>query len=225
MRGSISVAVRAPFIPSKLVEWLRDLLLFSIPLRKGKGTPKLTHMHRWCTCKHNYIQTHIHTNIYTPTDSSLSPYLCKLNQMIFRIAIKQSLFCLAGHTSRTPPTTTTTTSPQPYPPPKILPAFQPHNSRISFPPRIPLKRCHVGWRQSAEMLLRYSCSFSKAPNSIYGHIYYHVCQWLKGSFIIKSTHLIWSQQAASLGQYALYYTVRASQSTEEKENMGKQKTR
>lgn len=114
----------------------------------------------------------------------------------------------------------------PYPPtPPILPALQPHHSRISFPPRISLKRCHVGWRQSAEMLLRYSCSFSKAPNSIYGHIYYHVCQWLKGSFIIRSTHLIWSQQAALLGQYALYYTVRASRSTEEKENMSKQKTR
>lgn len=104
-------------------------------------------------------------------------------------------------------------------------ALQPHRSRIIFPLRIPLKRCHVGWRQSAEMFLRYSCSFSKAPNSIYGHIYYHVCQWLKGSFIIRSTHLIWSQQAASLSQYALYYTVRASRSTEEKENTRKQKTR
>lgn len=152
----------------------------------------------------------------TPADCSPSSYLCKLNQMIFWIAIKLSLFCLARHPFH-PPT--------PHTPHHPLPALRPHHSRISFPPRIPLKRCHVGWRQSAEMLLRYSCSFSKAPNSIYGHIYYHVCQWLKGSFIIRSTHLIWSQQAASLGQYALYYTVRASRSTEEKENMSKQKTR
>lgn len=107
----------------------------------------------------------------------------------------------------------------------LTPDVQPHYSRISFPLRISLKRCHVGWRQSAEMLLRYSCFFSKAPNSIYGHIYYHVCQWLKGSFIIRSTHLIWSQRAASLGQYVLYYTVRASPSIEEKENMTKQKSR
>lgn len=174
----------------------------------------------WNLCKvtwelkdteHDYIQTHNRTNIYTPTDCSLSSYLCKFNQMIF-LTSNKAVFILLGWTS------IPHTSPSP-------PSLQLHHSRISFPPRIPLKCCHVGWRQSAEMLLRYSCSFSKAPNSIYGHIYYHVCQWLKGSFIIRSTHLIWSQQAASLGQYALYYTVRASRSTEEKENMSKQKTR
>lgn len=210
LRGNIWVTVNALYIPSKLVEWLRNLLLCSIPLKRVKGLESLHTSTRKCTHKHNYTQTQ--TYMYTPTHCSPSSYLCKLNQMIFWIAIKQSLFCLAGRPSRTPL----------HPP---LPALQPHDSRISFLPRIPLKRCHVGWRQSAEMLLRYSCSFSKAPNSIYGHIYYHVCQWLKGSFIIRSTHLIWSQQAASLGQYALYYTVRASRSTEEKENMSKQKTR
>lgn len=155
--------------------------------------------------------THKPTNIYGHLHTLRSLLLFVQTQSNdFWIAIKQSLFCLAGHLPTLPPPS---------------PALQPHHSRISFPPRIPLKRCHVGWRQSAETLLRYSCSFSKAPNSIYGHIYYHVCQWLKGSFIIRSTHLIWSQQAASLGQYALYYTVRASRSTEEKENMSKQKTR
>lgn len=165
---------------------------------------------------------HIHTHAYMPRPPF--SYLCKLNQMIFWIAIKPSLFCLAGRPSTIPPIPLPPLPP-PFQPPFPLPVLQPHHSRISFPPRIPLKRCHVGWRQSAEMLLRYSCSFSKAPNSIYGHIYYHVCQWLKGSFIIRSTHLIWSQQAASLGQYALYYTVRASRSAEEEENMSKQKSR
>lgn len=152
-----------------------------------------------------------HTCAHTLLQTALCLLICaNLIKWFFWLAIKQSLFYLAGRPSHTSP---------------LLPSLQPHHSRISFPPRIPLKCCHVGWRQSAEMLLRYSCSFSKAPNSIYGHIYYHVCQWLKGSFIIRSTHLIWSQQAASLGQYALYYTVRASRSAEEKENMSKQKTR
>lgn len=162
-----------------------------------------------------------HTNritfIYTNTghwayklQSTLCLFICtNFIKWFFWLAIKQSLFYLAGHPSHASP-----------PPPRSL---QPHYSRISFLPRIPLKCCHVGWRQSAETLLRYSCSFSKAPNSIYGHIYYRVCQWLKGSFIIRSTHLIRSQQAASLGQHVLYYTVRVCRSTEE--NMSKQKMR
>lgn len=145
--------------------------------------------------------------------STLSFYLYKLYQMIF-LTSNKAVFILLGWASipRLPP-------PSPSPPRSL----QPHYSRISFLPRIPLKCCHVGWRQSAETLLRYSCSFSKAPNSIYGHIYYRVCQWLKGSFIIRSTHLIRSQQAASLGQHVLYYTVRVCRSTEE--NTSKQKMR
>lgn len=157
------------------------------------------------------------TFIYTNTEhwayklqSTLSFYLCKLYQMIF-LTSNKAVFILLGWASI------------PHIPPFPARSLQPHYSRISFLPRIPLKCCHVGWRQSAETLLRYSCSFSKAPNSIYGHIYYRVCQWLKGSFIIRSTHLIRSQQAASLGQHVLYYTVRVSRSTEE--NMSKQKMR
>lgn len=147
----------------------------------------------------------------TACNCLLSFSLCKVNQIIFLLAIKRSLFCLAWlHVM----------------PLTLYSRLSKLTALGSFPPiRIPLKGCHVGWIQSAKMFLRYSCSFSNAPNSIYGHIYYHVCQWLKGSFIIRSTHLIWSQQAASLSQYALYYTVRASRSTEERENTSKQKTR
>lgn len=235
----IPVLLSAPLRPtSEVLLWERERLsnckctehpikVSRVSQEKKKNSLLCSNVHWGMKGERIREPTHTRTHKHTCTRLHAALHLlilCKLNQMIFWIAIKQSLFCLARRPSRTPipnpPPTLPSLSPLPTPSP-----LQPHRSRISFPPRIPLKRCHVGWRQSAEMLLRYSCSFSKAPNSIYGHIYYHVCQWLKGSFIIRSTHLIWSQQAASLGQYALYYTVRASRSTEEKENMSKQKTR
>lgn len=117
-----------------------------------------------CTCKHNYIQTYHHTNRHIHSYRLLSIFLFVQTQSNDFLNSNKAVFILLGWASI------------PHPPPSLLPALQPHHSRISFPPRIPLKRCHVGWRQSAEMLLRYSCSFSKDPNSIYGHIYYHVCQ-------------------------------------------------
>lgn len=68
------------------------------------------------------------------------------------MAIKQSLFCLAGHPSHSPLRTPLTLHSQVQPQQDQPPLF-----------RIPLKLCHVSWRQSAEMFLRYSCSFSKSP--------------------------------------------------------------
>lgn len=180
----------------------------------SEGKELQTHTHEY-----NNTETHTTLKIHIHSCRPFCVFLSVQTQSNDFLNSNKAVFILLGWTSIPHPLA------PPPPPPHTHPALQLHHSRISFPPRIPLKRCHVGWRQSAEMLLRYSCPFSKAPNSIYGHIYYHVCQCLKGSFIIRSTHLIWSQQAASLGQYALYYTVRASHTTEEKENMSKQKTR
>lgn len=158
---------------------------------------------------HSNTQSHKHTQVNSYGLPSLS-YFCKLNQMIF-LTSNKAVFILLGWATVPPPS-----------------ASHPSNQTTAgsaFPPESHWSSAMSAGDNQLKMLLRYSCSFSKAPNSIYGHIYYHVCQWLKGSFIIRSTHLIWSQQAASLGQYALYYTVRASRSTEEKENMSKQKAR
>lgn len=137
----------------------------------------------------NRISPPTHRPRCAPTDCSLSSYLRKLNQMIF-LTSNKAVFILLGPLVHPQPPSLPPARPAPPP------ALRPHRSGISFPRRIPLKCCHVGWRQSAELLLRYSCSFSKAPKfNLWTHLLPCLSVTKKGVFIIRSTHLIWSQQA------------------------------
>lgn len=132
----------------------------------------------------------IHTQACTDTRrrAPLSILLSEQTQSNDFLNSNKALFILLGRASIPPTPYTHKKNPSP-------PSTQPSNRTTvgSVSPQNPTEALPCRLETiSPNTLLNIP---TPAPNSIYGHIYYRVCRWLKGSFTIRSTHLIWSQQA------------------------------